>query len=576
MAKRKFKPPFPKELFGDFNQNDEERPIPEVVGDLDLLQAVEVISQEAEDSQLSDTFRKRVKPFVDYISAKMDLTDDESILFAVSTDLRGKDEGDISRYLDLRQISFYRYRTVYDSLVRKGLLERRRGGNPFCDGDSFYVPNRVIDSVLKNEKFVADKTEGISALEFFLELGQIFEMRDENDMPEEDAWWRIESLMEGNGHLHFVKRIRSYKLEKPELAAMLIFSHLFVNNKDENLTDHDLQFFFERKAKVSMLVSSISCGYSPLIQNKLLEYKTEDGFLKRDRWQIPAETKADLFSELNLASLEGERRRNDLLKHSDILAKRMYYDESVATKIDELERMLEKDRFDDICQRMKDAGFRNGFACLFYGAPGTGKTETVLQLARKSGRDIMQVNLSNIKSCWVGESEKNIKRIFDNYRKLVRDNELTPILLFNEADGIIGKRLTNPDRSVDKMENTIQNIILQEMETLEGILIATTNLAENMDSAFERRFLYKIKFGKPSADVKKSIWKEKLPIIDDSTAKMLASKYDFSGGQIDNVASRYTIEKILNGEPADLYATLVKYCDDERIDNGETRRIGFA
>ena len=65
MAKRKFKPPFPKELFGDFNQNDEERPIPEVVGDLDLLQAVEVISQEAEDSQLSDTFRKRVKPFVD-------------------------------------------------------------------------------------------------------------------------------------------------------------------------------------------------------------------------------------------------------------------------------------------------------------------------------------------------------------------------------------------------------------------------------------------------------------------------------------------------------------------------------
>lgn len=99
---------------------------------------------------------------------------------------------------------------------------------------------------------------------------------------------------------------------------------------------------------------------------------------------------------------------------------------------------------------------------------------------------------------WVGESEKNIKGIFDDYKKEVKQLAKAPILLFNEADAIIGKRQVGAERAVEKMENSIQNIILQEIEQLDGILIATTNLAENMDKAFERRFLYKIQFEKPA------------------------------------------------------------------------------
>ena len=135
---------------------------------------------------------------------------------------------------------------------------------------------------------------------------------------------------------------------------------------------------------------------------------------------------------------------------------------------------------------------RKGFACLFYGAPGTGKTETVLQLARKTGRALMQVNISTIKDKYVGESEKNIKNLFDRYRQLVESEPIAPILFFNEADAIFNKRSENTERADDKMENARQNIFLQGMETLEGILIATTNLTSNLDSAFERRFIYKV------------------------------------------------------------------------------------
>jgi SpoVK/Ycf46/Vps4 family AAA+-type ATPase len=198
-----------------------------------------------------------------------------------------------------------------------------------------------------------------------------------------------------------------------------------------------------------------------------------------------------------------------------------------------------------------------------------------LQLARQTGRDIMQVNISQIKSCWVGESEKNIKQLFDTYRAKVKDSTIAPILLFNEADAIIGERMEGAKSAVNKMENSIQNIILQEMETLDGILIATTNLAQNMDKAFERRFLYKIKFEKPTIEARVSMWHEMIPSLNKEQCHALASKYDFSGGQIENIARHYTIGKILHGESTNVVEEISSYCDNERLETKEKRRIGF-
>ena len=228
-----------------------------------------------------------------------------------------------------------------------------------------------------------------------------------------------------------------------------------------------------------------------------------------------------------------------------------------------------------MCSRLEAKGYRSGFTCLFYGAPGTGKTETVLQLARQTGRDIMQVNISEIKSMWVGESEKNIKRVFDEYRAKVEKATLAPILLFNEADAVIGKRQEGAERAVEKMENSIQNIILQEMETLNGILIATTNLAQNMDHAFERRFLYKVKFNKPTLEARMQIWHSMLPELQESDIRALAEKYDFSGGQIENVARHYAIDTVLHSDAASSLEKLMAHCDSERLEQQGSRKIGF-
>lgn len=222
---------------------------------------------------------------------------------------------------------------------------------------------------------------------------------------------------------------------------------------------------------------------------KFIEYTNDDGFVDRESFKITDDAKKLLFSELNLSSMRGVRPKGGMLSFEDIKPKQLFYNSKERKQVDELATLLEEEHYQSIRNRLRKTNFRSGFACLFYGAPGTGKTETVLQIARKTGRDLIQVNVSEVKSMWVGESEKNIKGIFDDYKQKVKQSIKAPILLFNEADAIIGKRQVGAERAVEKMENSIQNIILQEIEQLDGILIATTNLAENMDKAFERRFL---------------------------------------------------------------------------------------
>ena len=140
--------------------------------------------------------------------------------------------------------------------------------------------------------------------------------------------------------------------------------------------------------------------------------------------------------------------------------------------------------------------------------------------------------------------------------------------------GKINKRTENISHSVDKMDNAMQNIILQEIEDLEGILIATTNLTSNLDSAFERRFLFKIEFHKPTTDVKAKIWSSMLKNISDDDAQTLASKFDFSGGQIENIAR--SIDFILSGEFADIEG-IETYCRNELVEDKKKCKpiVGF-
>ena len=541
---------------------------------MDLLTAVEHIVDKAKGTGLSPEFYRKAARYIKYVADKMELTREQAVMMALfidNSDDTSITMRDMGRFLECRTTRILKYMSTIDELEKKELVRCNRGSHQF----SYRVPIEVLEAFKINEKFEPKECTGLSCMELFGELEDIFELRNENELTYENMVEKINHLFECNKQLLYVQKVLSYALEDYDKMLLILFSHLFVNNTDDNIRFHDLDFLYE-KWLWNRVKSHLNRGDHVLMENKMIEYNNSDGFVDRESFRMSDTAKRELFVELNLASLNQKSKRNDVVKCEDITPKTLFYDEKISSQVNELGKLLDAEQYNKIRTRMKDTGFRCAFTCLLYGAPGTGKTETVLQLARKTGRDIMQVNISQIKSCWVGESEKNIKQVFDTYKAKVKESTITPILLFNEADAIINKRQEGAERAVDKMENSIQNIILQEMETLDGILIATTNLAQNMDKAFERRFLYKIKFEKPTIEARISMWHEMIPSLNEEQCRTLASKYDFSGGQIVNIARHYAIGNILHGEPENVIEVLSAYCDSERLETKENYRVGFC
>ena len=543
-------------------------------GKLDLLTAVEQIVELSKGSHLdADFFKKANKP-LKYLSEKMELTKEQSVIMALFIDNSNDCNitiSDFAKHLECSMTKIIRFMNDIDVLEQRGIICCSRSGQEI----SYRVPWETINAFRKDEKFVPKSYSRLSCYELFGALEEIFQMREDNELTYDLTKQRILELLNRNKHLVFVQKLKSYKLFEDDEILLVLFSHLFVNNSDDNIGYSDLKFLYDKRWMWNVPKVLLSNNTHILQEAQLVECVNEGGFANRKSFRMTMKAKQTLFSELTLASMDLDNNQCCNIQHNSITTKPLFFDKEVSAQVENLEQILEENNYKMVCERLKDKGYRSGFTCLFYGAPGTGKTEAVLQLARKTGRNIVLVNIPEIKSSWVGESEKNIKRVFDQYRIMVEKMAVTPILLFNEADAIIGKRREGAERAVDKMENAIQNIILQEMETLNGILIATTNLVQNMDMAFERRFLYKIKFDKPSLEARMNIWHEKLPSLGEADIRVLAEKYDFSGGQIENIARHHTIDGILNGEVPIMIETLMAHCDNERLNQNNSPRIGF-
>jgi len=189
---------------------------------------------------------------------------------------------------------------------------------------------------------------------------------------------------------------------------------------------------------------------------------------------------------------------------------------------------------------------------IFYGAPGTGKTITAHSIAKELNKPILSLDSSKILSMYVGESEKNVRRIFDEYYEISEKIKTKPVLLLNEADQFLSTRTTSSFSSADKMHNQMQNIFLEQIENFKGVLIATTNLLETIDNAFSRRFDYKIEFLKPSFKERMKLWELKLPknadYEENFNIKTLA-KYELTGAQIELVIKNTALKVALRKKP---------------------------
>ena len=541
-----------------------------------LLDAIEVIVERAADCGLSCGFYKSVDASLEYLSSRLEMTKNEALLLSVAINM-GTDFritlANIAEYFACSRIKVLKLAKDIDSLVERRYLRRVK----MRERETTYTLHyEAVESIQNDKPYIRQPQSGLDAEQLFEEIHKLIRALKHHQIDISTFAEESELLITSNNHLQFSKTFKALDLQDNNKLILIKACDMLVNQDDELVTFNDIDDMFESESVISRLHKDILNGTNELIKKEVLEQYPNESFRSRDIFQLTAKACTELLGEFGITkSFEEPVKNKNLTQPSDIFAKSLYYNPSEEQQISHLESLLQPDAFANITQRLADSGMRKGFACLFYGAPGTGKTETVLQLARKTGRALMQVNISSIKDKYVGESEKNIKNLFDRYRQLVESEPIAPILFFNEADAIFNKRSENTVRAVDKMENAIQNIILQEMETLDGILIATTNLTSNLDSAFERRFIYKVKFATPSLEAKRAIWLSMIPSLSEEDAATLASAYNFSGGQIENIARKQTVEYILSGEEPSV-ATIRKFCDAECLSNVSPRRaIGF-
>ena len=497
---------------------------------------------------------------------------------------------DIGDRMGFSSIEMLQKKQILSLMMRRGLVAIKRG----C----YFVPGAVLSALERNERYVEKIKSCSTDKEFYEEMFRRMTQLSENYISKMMAFDVMGKMMDKNANLKIVKTLEAYKaaMSEEEFFFLVSLSIMWLVKGSEYVRYSDLTFMLHNNSVICNLRSSLLAGTSVLLTKGII--KIHDGTLRcTSGYELTAETKKKLcpdytedtttdntadplknlfggFDQTEVSDIE-EEIDSRLLPASKIQKRTLFYNEATERQVTELSMLLKKKEMKKMLRRLKSSSLRCGFACLFHGGPGTGKTETVLQLAKMSGRDVFQVDVSKLRSKWYGESERLVKGVFDDYRRIVENSKVAPIMLFNEADAIFNRRMENAERSVDKGENALQNIILQEMETLDGILIATTNLQGNLDPAFERRFLYKVEFGTPDVETRAKIWRSMMPTLGNGEEKALAELFpSFAGGQIENILRKVAINDVLHGGKTE-WNDLVGMCNQEQIDSQPKRTIGF-
>lgn len=387
----------------------------------------------------------------------------------------------------------------------------------------------------------------------------------------------INRLMKQNQHLALVQNLQNIK-DEPDMWFMLLMMTTLAIEEDSYVNARDLaQMLSERTIRI--ILKQIMDNKHPFAKQGYIELRNQAGQVQQGEWVLSQEgwlAMLDNQEEVeSIVPIEEDENINMLTSYKQLAQRPLYFSDKTEEQVQTLTNLLHEEQLAKVRQALKTHNMPLGFCCLFYGAPGTGKTELVQQLAIATQRDLFQVNIATLRDKYVGESEKQLKRIFDKYRSLVRTQEHAPILFFNEADAIFGNRMENTQRSVDKMENALQNIILQEMEVLDGIMICTTNLTSCLDKAFDRRFIYKVEFEKPTNQARKLIWQSMLSSLNDEQATELANRFDFSGGQIQNISRKQVINAIFSGKDELDYDQIKLDCQNESISRNSRGKVGF-
>ena len=547
-----------------------------------LLNALENVYATAKDSRLEKRAFTKNKKHIDLIQQYFQVNTDEALLIAIFFIEACLEEIEIKKiveYVGLKPHEIFQFMPNINALIERQIISKE--SHRKLAREDYSMNKKVIELISKNlplaSCFLQNNTETEESFFTFLDkVDKLSETKDSKEISQYVFVSEFKELIENNVHFPLVNYIHQ---NLKGVNAFLFIDTIIDcvkccgNNYNTGL-ETTIDDYYNSNSSVFQYMQKFLNGETVLNRLDLIE-KDQSTFSNRHSVRLTNKSLA-LLKEMEGIEFEiGEQKNKKLTYPTGIQTRKLFYNTSELQQLSTISKTMSAKAFSDIQSRLITNNMTPGITILLYGSPGTGKTETVYQLAKKYKRAIFKVDISETKSMWFGESQKLVKKIFTDYAAFRKKEKNCPILLFNEADAVLGKRKAAGSSGVADTENAIQNILLEELETFDGILFATTNLTDNLDSAFERRFLFKVKFSQPSLENAAKIWKAKLPYLATNQTIYLAQHFTFSGGQMENIAKKCIFNEILQGEKPS-FDDLKLICEQERWINVDVnKKLGY-
>jgi len=548
-----------------------------------ILKAIEEIHKCAKGSKLNLDRYKKISDEIEQVSSYFGINTIEAIILSSVISLSILDEivlKDLISFFGMENINFLIHHNEFQNLIERNIIEKKN--NRRSTKEEYFVKPHILDFILSNEQIPSEliqkTTKEESFHEFLGDIDKLSDSKDKSDLEYNQFIYEFNLLFKKYSKFKLV----AFAYKNLDPIECFVFFDVIIDaiaageNNFASSLQSTVDDFTNHKRNTFNFIANFLEGKTNLNKLNLVE-KDSNEFSNRHRIQLTAKA-LNMLQDMEGIKIGYTTSKNEKLIYPEKIQKiSLLYNTNEKEQLEPLIKSMSQTAFTTLQKKLQQKNMPMGVTALLYGSPGTGKTETVFQLAKRYNRAIFKVDISETKSMWFGESQKLVKKIFTDYYSYKKQEKICPILLFNEADAIIGKRKSAGSTSTSDTENAIQNILLEELENFDGILFATSNLVDNLDAAFERRFLFKIKFDTPSPENATKIWQYKLPILNKKEATQLAKKYKFSGGEMENIARKCVMEEVIMGKKVNFDKVLF-FCENEKWNstkNVNSTKIGF-
>ncbi|MDD3014282.1 MAG: ATP-binding protein [Candidatus Gastranaerophilales bacterium] len=542
------------------------------------VEQLNLIFEKCKNSKMEFRSDKKLEEAINKVASLLNINRIQSALFAVIF-MFNLDDIEISTervltFFNLKVPDFFTIKSDLEKLIQTGLIKYKRENNSKNTYNStFSINQKVMDAIFNNKNILDALIEpDMSFVQFSGWIKRIIRNRSVRDFSMYELSEKVEDIERRNPNLLQIKQLKELKID--EVERMILYYLI------ESLTDNEptinLRLLIMELFGIDNYIS-ISSQFLQNEQNlqlKGLVKVISNGNIEDATISLTEKAKDFLLADSIILYRNTPKTNHTILRHQSIVEKELFFNEKQKNEIEFFKESIREQNLEKLISKLKQASIEKSVIALFEGVPGGGKTEVARQIAKTLQYDLFILDFTKMKSAYFSESQKLVRDSFISFRETASSNERPMVLLINEADGLLHNRLQGEkNESSEQTQNEIQSILLEEFEKGGNIIILTTNLINNIDSAFYRRFLFKIKFDYPDKSTMKKIYKSKLDWLNEDQLEEL-SHIQLSGGEIDNITVKVLMHEVFHSEKPSTFE-LIDFCLKERVEKRKLPKMGF-